>query len=156
VCYLAEDIVTGFMEVFSDAIRKGVVDFELLHDQVIWEIGVAPNLRLLDLSGPTLARIRATVQCFVSRYPLSQEWGRAFMAHPRQLDGVIYTGRQSGGSCIALFGDTEPKQGCPHQTALQARRLGRLTEWEGFYPLLLKTGARVVNLPSSPPAVMWK
>ncbi len=156
VCYIAKDIVTGFMEVFSDRIRKGILDFNDLDDQVVWEITVRPDLNLLELSGPTLGRIRATVQCFVSRYTLSQEWGRAFMEHPDELDGAIYTGRQSGAPCIALFGDTDPKKGRRQQSSLRHRRLGKLSAWEGFYPLLSKAGARVVNLPSAPPATRWK
>jgi hypothetical protein len=156
VCYLATDIVTGFMEVFSDRIRKGVVDFGDLDNQVVWQITVPPDLSLLELSGPMLAKIRATTQCFVSRYALSQEWGRAFMEHPDELDGVIYTGRQSGTTCLALFGDADPAKGKRHQAALQHRRLGTLTAWEGFYPLMAKTRAKVLNLPPAPPRSRWK
>src|SRR4051794_10781696 len=44
VCYLANEIVTGFMEVFSDRLRHGMVDFGDLDDQLAWEIQVPPDL----------------------------------------------------------------------------------------------------------------
>jgi hypothetical protein len=156
VCYLAQDIATGFMEVFADRIRKKRLDYADLEDCLVWRISVPRDLTLLHLAGPILPRIRATLQCFVSRYTLSQEWGRAFMEHPAGLDGVIYTGRQSGFSCIALFGDSDPAKGLWHQPALKPASLGRLSEWADFLPLLNSMGARVWNLPARAPAKMWR
>lgn len=155
VCYLADDIITGVMEVCADRIRKRRLDFEELDDLRVWQVTVLPDLNLLRLTGPALAKIRATLQCFVSRYALSQEWARAFMTHPADLDGVVYLGRQSGLPCLALFGDSVPAKGRWHQRETRSRCLGKLTEWDGFYPLLVRTGARVWNLPSRPPARPW-
>jgi hypothetical protein len=156
VCYLAQDIPTSIMEVFSDRIRARRLDYTELDEERVWTITVPRDLTLLELAGPILPKIKATLQCFVSRYTLSQEWGRAFMEHPAELDGVIYTGRQSGLPCLALFGDTDPAKGLWHQRSLKHSCLGKLTEWEGFYPLLAKTGARVVNLPAIPPLKTWR
>ena len=149
VCYLAEDVQTACLEVFADRIRKGRIDFSALHAAVVWRVTVPRELQLLALNGPTLPKIRATVQCFVSRYPLSQAWGRALMAHPGNLDGLIYTGRQSGALCLALFGDNDVARGRPYQPALRSERLGRFTEWQQFPHFLLSTGARVKNLPAT-------
>ena len=77
------------------------------------------------------------------------------MKHPADLDGVIYKGRRSAGDCLALFGDTDPANGRWHQSSLVPTRLGRITEWSEFYKVIDQTGARVVNLPSTPPSVTW-
>jgi hypothetical protein len=156
VCYLAQDIPTAVMEVFADRIRARRLDYSELEEELVWKITVPHDLNLLQLAGPTLTKIKATVQCFVSRYALSQEWGRALMNHPADLDGVIYTGRQSGLPCLALFGDMNPAKGRWHQHALTQACLGKLTAWEQFYPLLAKTGARVLNLPAKPPLKTWR
>jgi hypothetical protein len=155
VCYVAQDITTSLMEVFADRMRVGRVDFNDLADQQVWRITTG-KLNVMELAGTTLPKIKATLQCFVSRYTLSQEWGRAFMEHPSDMDGVIYTGRQSGRECIALFGDTEPNKGRPFQRNLAAVSLGKLTDWDGLYPLLAKTGARVIGLPDKPSARTWR
>jgi len=149
VCYLAEDIETACLEVFADRIRKGVIDFSALHEAIVWRITVAADLGLLPLSGPTLTKIRATLQCFVSRYTLSQAWARALMTHPADFDGVIYSGRQSAAPCIALFGDDDPVKGRKHQASIAFARLGRFSEWKQFPHFLIATRARVRNLPPS-------
>jgi len=156
VCYVAADVETAFLEVYADAIRKKALAYPDLDDRMVWKVSIPSDLNLLRLSGPTLSKIKATLQCFVSRYTLSQAWGRAFMEHPANLDGVIYQGRQSGSPCVALFGDEEPKKGKSYQSGLVSKCLGKLTEWDGFFPCIDKTGARVTNLPSSPPSAFWR
>jgi len=156
VCYVAPAIPTTILETFADAIRARRIDFHELDQRLVWKIALPLGLCTLKLSGATLPKIKATVQSFVSRYSLSQEWGRAFMNHPQALDGVIYTGRQSGSECLALFGDTDPAKGRPYQLHLSAKALGKITEWAGFYPFLARSGARVVNLPKTFPSKTWR
>ena len=155
VCYLAQRVETACLEVFADAFRTHAIDYSELRERMVWKITVPADLELLLLKGEVLPRIRATVQCFVSRYTLSQAWGRAFMQHPADLDGVIYDGRQSGDACLALFGDTDPKLGRWHQSQIKPTCLGRLTDWNGFYSFLDKTAARVNGLPSKPTVSVW-
>lgn len=159
VCYLAEEIDSAVLEVFADQIRKRVLPFSDLDERLVWRIDVPRGLHLLELSGPTLPKVKATLQCFVSGFTLSQAWGRALMEHPEDLDGLFYHGRQSGKRCLALFGDTDPAAGRWHQKAgtasVNATALGKLTEWDGFYAFLDQAGVRVCNLPSNPPAQMW-
>jgi hypothetical protein len=147
VCYLAEDIQTACLEVFADRIRKRVIDFSALHESIVWQVNVPHDLNLLVLGGANLTNIRATVQCFVSRYSLSQEWARGLMEHPCDLDGLVYTGRQSGEPCVALFGDDDPTKGRWHQSSLQWKPLGRFSEWTQFPHFMLSTRAMVRNLP---------
>jgi len=156
VCYLAQRVETACLEVFADAFRTRAIDYSELRERVVWKITVPADLELLFLQGEVLPRIKATIQCFVSRYTLSQAWGRAFMQHPADLDGVIYDGRQSGNACLALFGDTDPKLGRRHQSRIKPIRLGRLTAWDGFYSFIDKTAARVNGLPSKPTTSGWR
>lgn len=155
VCYLSHSLLTSFLEVFADRIRRERIDYSALNATIAWKITVPRDLNLLALEGATLPKIKATVQSFVSRYSLSQAWGDAFMKHPEDLDGVIYKGRRSAGDCLALFGDTDPTKGRWHQSSLVPTRLGRITEWSQFYKVIDQTGARVVNLPSTPPSGAW-
>lgn len=155
VCYLGHRIETAFLEVFADAIRTKEIDYSDLHDTIAWKVEVPYDLNLLSLEGSTLPKIKATVQSFVSRYSISQAWGRALMSHPADLDGVIYKGRQSAGDCLALFGDTEPAKGRWHQGVLLPTKLGRITDWTHFYRFIDQTGAKVHHLPSKRPSVTW-
>lgn len=156
VCYVAPAIPTTILETFADAIRARRIDFTEFDRRLVWKITIPSGLRALELSGATLPKIKATLQSFVSRYSLSQEWGRAFMNHPTDLDGLIYTGRQSGSQCLALFGDTDPAKGKTYQPHLRAKALGKISEWAGFYPFLATSGARVVNLPKTFPSGVWR
>jgi hypothetical protein len=156
VCYFGHGILTGFLEIFADRIRKeGRINYAELDDTIAWKVKVPPDLNLLALEGATLPKIKATMQSFVSRYSLSQAWGEAFMKHPADLDGVIYKGRRSAGDCLALFGDTDPAKGRRHQRSLVPTKLGRITEWSEFYEVILQTGARVANLPTTRPGSCW-
>lgn len=155
VCYMGEDVPTAALEVFADAIRKRTLQYTELHERLVWKISVPADLKLLHLKGPTLTKIKATAQSFVSRYTLSQAWGREFMVHKADIDGAIYSGRQSGGECLALFGDTDPKKGRAHQTSLVTTKLGRLSEWSKFYKFLDDTGARVIGLPAKSAIATW-
>ena len=156
VCYLAQRVETACLEVFADAFRTRAIDYRELRERMVWRIAIPEDLELLLLKGEVLTRIRATIQCFVSRYTLSQAWGRVLMSHPANLDGVIDDGRQSGDACLALFGDTDPKLGLWHQPQLKPTCLGRLTDWDGFYSFLDKTAARVNGLPAKPPTASWR
>jgi len=133
--------------------RGGCLDWLGLEEQVVWRIDVNPALKTVELAGTSLAAVKATVQCFVSSYSLSQRWGTAFMLHPDDIDGLQYIGRRSGRTCLALFGDpTHPK---PHQAALKETRLGALTGWSDLWAMLTATNVRVTNLPAEIPPTTW-
>jgi hypothetical protein len=155
VCYLADRVETAALEVFGDAFRKRSLDHSELAGKTVWRITVPADLQLLALRGEVLPRIKATLQSFVSRYSLSQEWGRVFMTHPIEMDGVLYAGRQSGGSCLALFGDNNPSDGRWHQVDTTAKDLGRLTQWDHFYSFLEKANVRLRGMPSVCPSEGW-
>lgn len=154
VCYAAESVASAFQEVWGDTIRHdGRLDWLELNDMAVWRLSVMPTLRTIELAGPTLATIHATLQCFVGGYPESQRWGTALMAHPADLDGVQYLGRRCGRTCLALFGDKDhPK---PHQAELKEERLGLLSHWSGLWTFVNSINLRLANLPEKPPTPTW-
>ncbi len=155
VCYAAETIASAFQEVYSDAIRKGCLNYTAVSRQKVWTLKVPATIRTIELSGPTLTRIRATLQCFVGGYGLSQEWGRALMLNKDELDGIVYIGRRCGKPCIALFGDDASKPVKPYQSQMTTTSLGLIIEWKHFWRLIDELKVSFVNLPSTRPAPTW-
>lgn len=154
VCYSSGTVASAFQEVWGDVMRRrGCLDWLSLAEQVVWRIDVDRAIKTVELAGTSLAAVKATVQCFVSSYSLSQRWGTAFMLHPDNIDGLQYIGRRSGRTCLALFGDqVHPKA---HQSALQETRLGGLSGWRDLWALVASANVRVANLPTEIPPAMW-
>src|SRR6266542_4449644 len=136
VCYAGETIASAFQEVYSGEIRKGHLNYNDVAVHQVWEIVVPAAIKTIELSGPTITNIRATIQCFTGRYTLSQEWGRALMLNKDDLDGLIYIGRRCGKPCIAMFGSDAPNEKLPYQIAITVRSLGLIIEWRGFWSLM--------------------
>ena len=154
VCYSGGAITSAFQEVWGDVMRKqGRLDWLKLKELVVWKIDVDPALKTVELAGTSLATVKATVQCFVTSYPLSQRWGAAFMLHPDHIDGLQYIGRRCGRTCLALFGDKDhPKA---HQLTLRETRLGVLPEWRDLWAIISAANVRVYNLPAVVPPTTW-
>jgi len=134
VFYSARDLTTAFLEVFGDKIRHSRrIARAAIERYDVYAVKPAANLKILTLEGANLAKIGATLGCFSGSYPLSQRWGARLMAHPDQLDGLVYLGRRSGAQCLALFGEENaPKE---HQASLMLSRIGRLHESLEFWQL---------------------
>jgi hypothetical protein len=134
VSYFGSSVATAFLEVFGDRIRTNPrISLELIRQYQIVEVQPAADARVVALEGVAVARIGATLNCFCGSYPLSQRWGAALMAHPAQIDGLVYLGRRSGARCLALFGDeTKPK---PHQHRLRTTEHGPLENSLEFWQL---------------------
>lgn len=151
VCYAASSITAAFQEVWGDVLRQNPrVAWSELASCRVWRIRVPSKFRALELAGESLGVINATLQCFSGSYRLSQAWGAALMQHPQDIDGLLYLGRRSGRYCLALFGDEATPR--PYQSHLITDRLGDLTDWTDFWPMLDRLRAKVVGLPSSLPS----
>jgi len=61
-------------------------------------------MRLVDLTGPGLARIGATNELNAGAHSVGPQWSRALWSHPSRPDGLLYRARYDP-SClsIALF-----------------------------------------------------
>jgi hypothetical protein len=154
VCYSAGTLASAFQELWGDVMRRqGRLDWLELEQMLVWKLEVDPALKTVELAGTSLAAIKATVQCFVTSYPLSQRWGAAFMLHPDDIDGLQYIGRRCGRTCLALFGDAiTPK---PHQAMLRETKLGPLPEWRDLWAMISTANVRVLNLPAAVPAATF-
>lgn len=155
VCYAGETIASAFQEVYSDEIRKGDVDYNSVANYRVWKITVPDTMRTIELAGPTLTHIRASIQSFTGRYSLSQEWGRALMLNKDDLDGLIYIGRRCGRPCLAMFGDDAPNEKVPYQLGLTVDVCGLLVEWKGFWTLTDQLRVTFTNLPTVKPKPTW-
>jgi hypothetical protein len=155
VCYAGETIASAFQEVFSDEIRKGDLNYASVAAYRVWSITVPATMKTIELAGPTLTAIRASIQSFTGRYTLSQEWGRALMLNKDDLDGLIYIGRRCGKPCLALFGDDAPNEKAHYQAALTVDPVGLLVEWKGFWSLINQLRVRFINLPPIRPKPTW-
>lgn len=132
VFYSGESIASVFLEIFGDKVRHSRrLAFSQINRYDIYRIEVPSHLKVLILEGVNLAKIGATVGCFVGSYPLSQRWGMALMNHHENIDGVIYIGRRSGSRCLALFGDdAHPKE---YQNTLTAKFVKPLADSLEFW-----------------------
>jgi hypothetical protein len=133
--------------------KQGRLDWLKLKELVVWRIDVDPALKTVELAGTSLATVKATVQSFVTSYPLSQRWGAAFMRHPDDIDGLQYIGRRSGRNCLALFGDEDQPKA--HQVTSRENRLGVLSEWRDLWSIISVANLSLYNLPAVVPPTRW-
>ncbi len=154
VCYAGETIASAFQEVYADQIRKGLLNYPEVAAYEVWRINVPQTMRTIKLAGPTLTRMKATLQSFVSGYKTSQASGRALMLNKADLDGLVYIGRRCGKPCLALFGDkTKPR---PYQAQLTISKCRPINEWQQFWPLMDQLGVQFVNLPPTRANSTWE
>ena len=106
VLYAAQEPAGAFIEVFGFGVVGGVHtvrESELLA-RAYASIEVARPMRLVDLTGPGLARIGATNEVTAGEHVTAQRWSRALWSHPSRPDGLLYRARYDP-SClsVALF-----------------------------------------------------
>jgi RES domain len=148
VSYLASSIVAAFQEVFGDKIwHSSPLDWTEISGLNVWCVVIPSEFRGLELFGENLSVIHARLQSFVASYPKSQRWAAALMNHPVDLDGLIYLGRRCGLPCLAMFGDTGSPP--PYQQDLKITRLGPLSAWDEFWPMLDRLGVRLSSIPAT-------
>jgi hypothetical protein len=60
-------------------------------------IEIVCSPRIVDLTGPGLARIQADARLTTGdNFRLSQRWGRQIFDHPQRPDGILYRSRHDG------------------------------------------------------------
>ncbi len=103
--YLGEDEHTVFIETFGH--ETGVSDFVTwaeLEARTLSRIEARRSLRLVDLSGPGLTRLRADARLCTGSVTVAQRWARAFFEHPERPDGIYYRSRHDPARfCAAIF-----------------------------------------------------
>ncbi|HEX6900730.1 MAG TPA: RES family NAD+ phosphorylase [Thermoanaerobaculia bacterium] len=79
-----------------------------LEERKLTEVSFATSLRLVDLTGPGLALLKADSRLTTGSYRLSQSWAREFWRHPDSPDGILYRSRLNPSLyCVAVFDRAE-------------------------------------------------
>lgn len=103
--YAGADEHCAFLETFGH--RTGEVDFVTLGALAarhLVRIKARRRLRLVDLTGPGLARLRADARLCTGSTAVSQKWALALFEHPERPDGLYYRSRHDPERyCVALF-----------------------------------------------------
>lgn len=90
VLYAAGDAFGAFLESFGRRPGRNVVSWEKLRMRPLALVRARQPLRLVDLTGPGLARIGATAAISTDDYREAQIWSRALHEHPEAPDGLRY------------------------------------------------------------------
>jgi hypothetical protein len=90
VLYAAEDAFGAFLETFGRRPGRNLVSREKLTTRPLAGIEADRPLRLVDLTGPGLARIGATGAISTDARERAQAWSRALYLHPSAPEGLRY------------------------------------------------------------------
>jgi len=103
--YVGADEHCVFLETFGH--RTGEVDFVTLGALAAGRLArIKPRrrLRLVDLTGSGLARLRADARLCTDSTMVSRKWALALFEHPERPDGLYYRSRHDPDRyCAALF-----------------------------------------------------
>jgi hypothetical protein len=104
VLYTGSDVHGAFIETFGHATGVGVVSYGELRRRGLAKVELRRPLRLVDLTGPGLARIGADNDLCSGDYLTAQRWSAAMHAHRDGPDGILYRARHDPSrTAAALF-----------------------------------------------------
>ena len=112
VLYAGEDLACAFVETFAHSLESPqYVTEEELALRAYSEIRSRRALRLVDLTGEGLARLRADANLTtMDDYAVPQAWSQALHLHPASPDGLRYRARHDPNRIsVALFEHVEAK-----------------------------------------------
>jgi hypothetical protein len=105
---IGDTLAGAMMEVFDDhwgpvgSPGRSVTDMQL-HGTWVTRISL-PIVNLLDATGPNLSKIGTDAQLLTGKYTTTRKWAARMMAHPDQIDGVLYRSRHDLSRVnVALF-----------------------------------------------------
>jgi hypothetical protein len=108
VLYVAETLDGAFIETFGRSPGLNTVSERQLSQRSLARVDVARPVRLVDLTGPGLARIGATASLLAGPHARAQAWSRALWLHPAAPDGLLYRARHDPSClCVAIFDRVE-------------------------------------------------
>jgi hypothetical protein len=141
VLYSAARLVGAILEVFFDRlIEHRAVSEQLLRSYNLVKLNIAPGLRMVNTLGPNLVFAGIDARLFASTdYEKTQAWGRAFMDHPQNFDGILYHSRKNPRQLNYAFFETEPAQ-----TAIKVADIVPLIDTNDLYPILERYEIRLL------------
>jgi hypothetical protein len=104
VLYAAQTLDGGFIETFGRSPGVNSVGVDQLISRLLAVIEPRRPLRLVDLTGPGLARIGATAFVTSGPHACAQLWSRVLWAHADRPDGLLFRARHDPEClCVAIF-----------------------------------------------------
>ncbi len=104
VLYLGADAHCAFAETFGQSTGVNTVTTRALSERVLSRVEAARPLRLVDLTGPGLARLGADERLCAGEHAVAQRWTLALWQHPEAPDGPLYRARHDPSRlCAAIF-----------------------------------------------------
>jgi hypothetical protein len=112
VLYTAATFEGAILEVFGDRwIEYRAVSEQLLRSYNLVKLSIGPGLWMVNTLGPNLVSADIDARLFASTdYEKTQAWGRAFMEHPQNFDGILYHSRKNPRLLNYAFFETESAQ----------------------------------------------
>jgi hypothetical protein len=112
VLYTAASLEGAILEVFGDRwLEHRAMSEQLLRSYNLVKLTIAPGLWLVNTLGSKLLFAGIDARLFASTdYEKTQTWGRAFMEHPQNFDGILYHSRKNPRQLNCAFFETEPAQ----------------------------------------------
>lgn len=104
VLYLGADAHAAFVETFGRRTGITAVSWAELVERRLVRMEPTRPLALVDLTGPSLARLGADARLFAGEHAIAQRWSRAFWEHSVRPDGLCYPARHDPSRlCAALY-----------------------------------------------------
>jgi hypothetical protein len=133
VLYTAASLEGAVLEVFGDRwLEHRAVSEQLLRSYNLVTVNITPGLWLLNTLGSNLLFAGIDARLFASTdYDKTQAWGRAFMDHPQNFDGILYHSRKNPRQLNCAFFETESAQ-----KAIRVGDTVPLIDSDDLYPIL--------------------
>lgn len=104
VLYAGSDPHCAFIETFGQSTGVYTVTLAALVGRGLSRIESRRPLRLVDLTGPGLARLGADERLCSGEHEVAQRWAQALWTHPAQPDGLLYRARHDPSRhSVAIF-----------------------------------------------------
>jgi hypothetical protein len=121
VLYAADTPHCAFIETFGQSTGVRVVTRVALERRCLSHIEIDRALRLVDLTGPGLARLGADNRLCTADHGVAQQWALALWEHPQKPDGLLYRARHDPSRLCAAIYDRAA-------SAVSAVRIGSLAD----------------------------
>jgi hypothetical protein len=119
--YAGNDDACAFIETFGRDLDLRVVAHSDLATRGRSRVEIRRELRVVDLTGPGLAQIRADGRLTTGDYRVAQKWSLAMHQHPDEPDGLIWPSRfDPSRVCLAVYDRA--------RTSIQTVPIGSLTD----------------------------
>jgi hypothetical protein len=133
VLYTAASLEGAILEIFGDRwFEHRAVSEQLLRSYDLVKLNITAGLWLVNTLGSNLLFAGIDARLFASTdYDKTQAWGRAFMDHPQNFDGILYHSRKNPRQLNCAFFETEPAQ-----KAITVGHTVPLIDSDDLYPIL--------------------